>query len=34
MQTMLDLAIAGTDQLFDQQRRALQEILPALLPRP
>jgi ribonuclease PH len=34
MQSMLDLAIAGTDQLFDQQRRALQEILPALLPRP
>jgi len=34
MQTMLDLAIFGTDQLFDEQRRALKEILPALLPRP
>ena len=34
MQTMLDLAARGTDLLFEQQRRALRDILPALLPRP
>lgn len=34
LQAMLELAIFGTDQLFDQQRRVLKDILPALLPRP
>jgi len=34
MQAMLDLAIAGTNQLFEHQRRALREVLPTLLPRP
>jgi len=34
LQSMLEMAIFGTDQLFEQQRRVLKDILPALLPRP
>jgi ribonuclease PH len=34
MQAMLDLAARGIDHLFEQQRRALNEVLPSLLPRP
>ncbi len=34
MQAMLDLAAHGTNLLFEQQRQALREVLPALLPRP
>ena len=34
MQAMLDLASRGIDQLFEQQRRVLNEVLPSLLPRP
>ncbi len=34
MQAMLDLATHGTNLLFDRQRAALRETLPALLPRP
>lgn len=34
MGSMLDLAVRGIDQLFEYQRRALSDILPALLPRP
>jgi ribonuclease PH len=34
MQAMLDLAALGTDHLFEQQRRVLNEVLPSLLPRP
>ena len=34
MQVMLELAAHGTNLLFDSQRKALRDILPALLPRP
>jgi ribonuclease PH len=34
MQAMLDLAIHGTNLLFEHQRRVLREVLPALMPRP
>ena len=34
MQAMLDLAAHGTNLLFDHQRKALRDVLPALLPRP
>jgi ribonuclease PH len=34
LQTLLDLAIAGTNRLFEHQRAALRDVLPALLPRP
>jgi ribonuclease PH len=34
MQAMLELATHGTNLLFEQQRKALREALPALLPRP
>jgi len=34
MQTMLELAAHGTNLLFDHQRKALRDVLPALLPRP
>jgi len=34
MQAMLDLATHGTNVLFEQQRNALREALPGLLPRP
>ena len=33
MQAMLELAVHGTDLLFHEQRKALAECLPALLPR-
>lgn len=31
---MLKLAAHGTNLLFDHQRKALRDVLPALLPRP
>jgi ribonuclease PH len=34
MQVMLELAAHGTNLLFDHQRKALRDVLPALLPRP
>jgi ribonuclease PH len=34
LQTLLDLAIEGTNRLFEHQRAALRDVLPALLPRP
>ena len=34
MKAMLDLANHGAIQLFEQQRKTLREVLPALLPRP
>ena len=34
MRAMLDLANHGAIQLFEQQRKTLREVLPALLPRP
>jgi ribonuclease PH len=34
MKAMLDLAAHGVNQLFEQQRKTLRDILPALLPRP
>ncbi len=34
MQSMLELATLGTNHLFEQQRKALREALPGLLPRP
>jgi len=34
MQAMLDLATHGANLLFERQREALREVLPALLPRP
>ena len=34
MQAMLELAAHGTNLLFDHQRKALRDVLPALLPRP
>ena len=34
MQVMLELAAHGTNLHFDCQRKALRDILPALLPRP
>jgi ribonuclease PH len=32
MQSLIDLAVHGTTQLFESQRQALREVLPALLP--
>jgi ribonuclease PH len=34
MQAMLALAVHGTNLLFEKQRAALKDVLPALLPRP
>ena len=34
MKVMLELAAHGTNLLFEQQRKTLRDILPALLPRP
>jgi ribonuclease PH len=34
MQKLIDLAIVGTDRLFEAQRTVLKEVLPPLLPRP
>ena len=34
LQSLLDLAIEGTNRLFESQRDALRDLLPALLPRP
>jgi ribonuclease PH len=34
LQALLDLAIEGTNRLFESQRGALRDLLPALLPRP
>ena len=34
MQVMLEQAAHGTNLLFDHQRKALRDVLPALLPRP
>jgi len=34
MQALLDLATHGTQHLFAQQRQALRDVLPAILPRP
>ena len=34
MQTMLALAVHGTNLLFEKQRAALKDVLPGLLPRP
>jgi ribonuclease PH len=33
MRTLLDLAVEGTDRLFERQRDVLRDILPALVPR-
>ena len=34
MKAMLELAVHGTNLLFEQQRKTLRDVLPALLPRP
>jgi ribonuclease PH len=34
MQAMLELGSLGTDRLFEHQRRALEAVLPSILPRP
>jgi ribonuclease PH len=33
MQRLLDLAVLGTDRLFEAQRAVLRDVLPPLLPR-
>ena len=34
MDALVDLAVAGTNRLFEQQRAVLRDVLPSLLPRP